>query len=1010
MRVGLLAHAARAGDAIGRQIAAKVAFFRERGDDVRVVVATDRGLDPVLRPFHERYSPQASDSILAWLRQSDLILVEYSQYSPVFDAIALVAGGRSKIIFDYHGVTPPALGGASHRDALVRGAESRKLCWFADTAIAHSGFAAKELLDSTHFPNDRTHRLGYPIDSDGLTTVAPASKLRQQLGIVSDARLLLFVGRLAPNKRAPVLVEALTHLADDVHAVFVGDCSDCYETERQRCRERAARHRVSDRVHFLGSVDEKTLRDAYREADVFVMPSIHEGFCWPVIEAMASGLPVVAARATALPETLGDAGLTFTADDPADLARQVERVLNCGNPVRSRAGRARRIAVVAPRFGDGFAGGAETSLQLLAGRMKLTGDAVEVFTIGEHDGTSTVGGLPVHRFRADPVDADRRGAAAHAITLANGIVDADTESEWIENTLRSNGLIDGIQERGPFDAIIVGPYPTRLALDVAAAFHDRTVLMPCWHDEPIARLPIFRKIYGNVAGVLYHSPEEQQFAQTVLGLNLPNASVIGTLIDATTPGDAPTGRKIVATGRRYLLFAGRYCREKGLDRLIGYARRYASDHPNRFTLAFIGGGDEQIPDEPWSRDLGYVTDDVRRDVMAGADALVLLSAHESLSLVVLEAQACGIPVIVEAGNAVLEGHLRRGAGGVAVGDYEAFAAALDDLWNDQQHWRNLGHNGQAYVASHFTDAVAFDRAWQTVLSRLNEPLAQQMRENGFRRAAEFTTASWRDKFGKLIDSVMEQPSRAAERRIELRPRTGAVTVAGSASETLIPMRITARGGLPIASDGPTRCEIKAQVLDEAGRRCGRPTITPLPGILLPDQTVAAIARVRIPSEPGDYSASITAQSLCGLALDCSTVELPLTVSGACAIDTEILQLPERLRANYLAAESAQQLPDGYVDVSLGRLARLKRWLKSKLLHNFRTAYVDVLSRQQSAFNRHLLNTIAELCDAQAELAHALTTQSSALDLRELRRRERQLQQQVARLNSSIPARAQESAA
>jgi len=315
-----------------------------------------------------------------------------------------------------------------------------------------------------------------------------------------------------------------------------------------------------------------------------------------------------------------------------------------------------------------------------------------------------------------------------------------------------------------------------------------------------------------------------------------------------------------------------------------------------------------------------------------------------------------------------------------------------------------------YVASHFTDAVAFDRAWQTVVSRLNEPLAQAMRENGFRRAAEFTTGSWRDQFGRLVDSVMEQPSGAADRRIELRLRTAAVTVTRGASETVIPMRITGRGGLPIVPDGPTRCEIKAQVFDEAGGRCSRPTITPLPGILLPDQTIAAIARIRMPLEPGDYSISITAQSPCGMALDCSTVELPLTVSAACAIETEVLPLPQRLRASYLAAESAQQLPDGYVDVSLGRLARLKRWLKRKLLHNFQTAYVDVLSRQQSAFNRHLLDAIAELCDAQAELAHALTTQSSAIDLNELRRRERQLQQQVARLNSSIPARAQESAA
>src|SRR5207253_4890459 len=64
----------------------------------------------------------------------------------------------------------------------------------------------------------------------------------------------------------------------------------------------------------------------------------------------------------------------------------------------------------------------------------------------------------------------------------------------------------------------------------------------------------------------------------------------------------------------------------------------------------------------------------------------------------------------------------------------------------------------------------------------------------------------------------------------------------------------------------------------------------------------------------------------------------------------------------------------YVDVSLGRFARLKRWIKRKLLHNFQTAYVDVLSRQQSAFNRHIINALAELADAQEQLGHALRSE------------------------------------
>jgi hypothetical protein len=145
--------------------------------------------------------------------------------------------------------------------------------------------------------------------------------------------VLLFVGRLAPNKRVPLLVEALGRLRDlrpPVHAVVVGDAADLYQAEAHRCGERAAELGVTDRLHLLGRLSEADLLHAYHAADVLVMPSVCEGFCIPVIEAMACGVPVVAAHSTALPETVADAGLTFTPDDTDDLAVQLRRLLETG--------------------------------------------------------------------------------------------------------------------------------------------------------------------------------------------------------------------------------------------------------------------------------------------------------------------------------------------------------------------------------------------------------------------------------------------------------------------------------------------------------------------------------------------------------------------------------------------------------------------------------------------------------------------------------------------------------
>ena len=94
---------------------------------------------------------------------------------------------------------------------------------------------------------------------------------------------------------------------------------------------------------MAGSVSEVELEGLYRSADVFVCLSEHEGFCVPLLEAMAHGVPVVALGAAAVPETLGDAGLVLGSKRPGLVAEAVARVVGDGG-LRARlvaAGRRR---------------------------------------------------------------------------------------------------------------------------------------------------------------------------------------------------------------------------------------------------------------------------------------------------------------------------------------------------------------------------------------------------------------------------------------------------------------------------------------------------------------------------------------------------------------------------------------------------------------------------------------------------------------------------------------------
>jgi glycosyltransferase involved in cell wall biosynthesis len=1006
MRVALLTFNAQAGDAIGNQVAEKLAFFLERGADVRVFVESDARLHPFVQPYCQLLSgPEPQGEGWQFLASADLVIVEYGQYYPSLGLLPLLAGRKPRILFDYHGITPLGLWGKHHREALEKGAQYRGLVWCADAAVAHSRFTWRELHDHTRFLIDKIHILSHPLDTTRFAPVTPGRPLCDALGL-GAASLLLFVGRLAPNKRVPLLVEALGRLRDlepPVHLVIVGDTSDLYQMEAAKCRQRAEELSLAGRLHFLGHVGEEQLLDTYRSADVFVMPSRHEGFCIPLMEAMACGVPVVAARAGALPETIAGAGLTFTADDADDLARQIRRVLTSKGKderVRANSRRTLRVAVVSFRYGTDFVGGAETSLRKIATALHEAGHQVEVFTTcttsegdwANHvaEGTTTVLGIPVHRFRLDPHDRTQHVESVRSILHANGPVQEEVERDYLAHSIHSTRLLGALRQQiDQFDAVLVGPYLFGLTYDVAQAFPEKMVLVPCFHDEPFAHLRLWHAAYRHVGGILYHSPEEQDLAEVELGLNHPGAVCVGTFLDTELLGDAERGRALVGTGHPYLVYCGRYSVQKNVPRLLDYARHYQELHPERYTFVFLGEGEVAISREPWARDLGFVDEDSKRDLLAGAATLIQLSCYESLSLVALESWAQGTPLIADPGCKVLVGHLGRSGGGRAAGDFESFTAALDDLWERPHHWQKLGQQGRAYVQEAFGSRDAFTQRLEEALHGLSLPLVERMRQQGRRRAAEFDRARWRERFGKLVEELLDTTPRPHRQDVVVRPRTTTRTVSLGLDTALVPSRVINRGSHAVLHEGPGRVVVRCDVRDESRQLCNLPAVeTPLPGLLLPGQKVAAAVRVPVPAVAGVYRIAMRVEytrvdeygpreATCLPSSTDPESSLRLIVEnsqepaeGHCCTD-----LLQAVQAALVEADRQQRLPDDYIDVTQGFLADWKRRLKRKLLGNFKLAYVDVLSRQQSAFNRHILSALHEMAECVALLDHARKPQT-----------------------------------
>jgi glycosyltransferase involved in cell wall biosynthesis len=149
------------------------------------------------------------------------------------------------------------------------------------------------------------------------------------------------VGALQARKDPLLAIEALPLTAAELGLVLVGPDKGA-ESDARRA---VARLGLNGRVEFAGHVDKEELAELYRGAECLVFPSRYEGFGLPALEAMASGTPVVATTAGALPEVTGDAAILVQPGDPVALAGGIERALaDCERLVRAGLERARRYS------------------------------------------------------------------------------------------------------------------------------------------------------------------------------------------------------------------------------------------------------------------------------------------------------------------------------------------------------------------------------------------------------------------------------------------------------------------------------------------------------------------------------------------------------------------------------------------------------------------------------------------------------------------------------------------
>ncbi|MFC1497839.1 glycosyltransferase family 4 protein [Verrucomicrobiota bacterium] len=381
--------------------------------------------------------------------------------------------------------------------------------------------------------------------------------------------------------------------------------------------------------------------------------------------------------------------------------------------------KSKHICFVAPRFPEGpTAGGAETLLRNLAERAVLKGQKVTFLTTCAKNHFTWANELPAGRKDIDgleviffPVDEDRNIKAFLQVqdTISRGSsVTRDEEDLWLRNNINSKALCEHLRKHGnKYDRIVTGPYLFGLIYFASLIHPEKTLLVPCLHDEPFAYLDCFNEMFRKVSAIIFNSEPERDLACRLFDLSdKKSAAELHVIGMGFTPFKADaesfsTDHNVTAP---YVLYCGRREAMKGTPLLIDYLTAFRARTGKDIKLVLTGTGIVDIPDEfaPHVIDLGLVSETEKRRAMAGATVFCHPSVNESFGIVLMESWLAGTAALVHAKSEVLRYQCSKSNGGLWFRSYPEFEEELMLLLEKPELRRKLGDAGREYVLREYS--------------------------------------------------------------------------------------------------------------------------------------------------------------------------------------------------------------------------------------------------------------------------------------------------------------------
>lgn len=324
MKVAILIPVLTSKDAVGADALAMAAILDELGFETRIFCNSTTGV--------RRKTWPAEDLPAFAGGPNDLVIYHFSTGWPA--AVELLKRCRGYRVVKYHNITPPRFFepySAEYHGGCEKG--RRELAVIANLGcelyLGDSAYNLGELVEAceTRFDSGILppfHRVEELVAAEAETSLIDA--------LTDGAKNFLMVGRVAPNKGHLNLIDAFSAYvrgyAEPARLLLVGKIDGRLQTYTDSIRQRIDVLGLADHVLWIDAASEAQLKAAYVSSHVFMLMSEHEGFCVPLIESMALGTPIVAHASSAVPETLGDAGIVWEEQDPWLFAASAARLFN----------------------------------------------------------------------------------------------------------------------------------------------------------------------------------------------------------------------------------------------------------------------------------------------------------------------------------------------------------------------------------------------------------------------------------------------------------------------------------------------------------------------------------------------------------------------------------------------------------------------------------------------------------------------------------------------------------